>query len=213
MRRNREPRDARAPRPFYFDARFGVGLVLVVASVAGVVGLVSSADRSTEVWAARSALTPGDTVAADDLVLTSVRLGDAGDLYLDDLPEAGVVVTHAVAAGELVPASAVGDVRGIDLASVVVTVGGELPQSIRAGSTVDVWAAREIEGGVFGPPSVLVSQATVVRVLEADGLAVSGTTVDIEVLVPRDAIAAVLEALANDDAMSLVPVALPTVVG
>ena len=204
------PRE-RAPRSFWFDPRFGIGLALVVASVAGVVWLVSAADRTVEVWAARSALSPGDMVTGDNLVLRSVRLGDATDLYLGTglLGDTGLVVTRAVAAGELVPASAVGAPEGVQVASVVVTVRGDLPRSVESGSVVDLWSARQTEERDFGPPAVLVGSATVVRVLEADGLIVGSAAVAVEMLVPRSKIAAVLEAIANSDAMSLVPVSLP----
>ena len=201
----------RAPRSFWFDPRFGIGLALVAASVAGVVWLVSAADRTDEVWAARSALSPGDTVTGDDLVLRSVRLGAAVDLYLGTgvLGDSGLVVTRAVAAGELVPASAVGAPEGVQLAAVVVTVRADLPQSVGSGSVVDLWSARQTDERGFGPPAVLVGSATVVRVLEADGIIVGSAAVAVEMLVPRSKVAAVLGAIANADAMSLVPVSLP----
>ncbi len=201
----------RPPRSFWFDPRFAIGIGLVVASIAGVVALVSSADRTVQVWAARDALSAGDTVVADDLVLRDVRLGAADDLYLveDGLPAGGLVLARTVAAGELLPESALGSRDSTRLAAVVVPIRGQLAQSVVAGSVVDVWSAKENEEGVFGPPAVLVSSATVVRVLEDDGLIVDGTAAGVEVLVPRARIASVLEGIANDDSMSLVPVTMP----
>ena len=142
--------------------------------------------------------------------MQSVRLGSADGKYLtrSDVPKAGVVVTRAVAAGELIPLSAVGSVAGLSVASVVVSVHGELPQSVSAGTVVDLWSAHEMEHGVFGPPAVLVDSATVVRVISPDGL-VAGNGHSVELLVSRSKTAAVLEAVANQDAMSVVPVALP----
>ena len=211
MKRIRPEAQERPPRSFWFDPRFGIGIALVVASVLGVVWLVTTADRTVAVWAARSALSPGDTVDSDDLVLRDVRLGEAGDLYLagDRLPGGGLVVTRSVAAGELVPASAVGARDGVRVASVVVAVQGQLPQAVAAASVVDLWSAAETENGGYGPPAVLVASATVVRVLESEGLIVDGTAVGVELLVPRSKIAIVLEAIANADAISLVPVSLP----
>lgn len=212
MKRKAIPaRTERAPRAFWFDPRFGIGVALVVASVLGVVWLVSSADRTVQVWAARAPLSPGETVERADLELRSVRLGESGGLYLaaGRLTDEGLVVTRAVAAGELVPASAVGSRAGIRYASVVVMVQGKLPQAIAEGSVVDVWSARQTENRVYGPPAVLVSSATVVRVWEADGLVVDGTSIGVEVLVPRTKVAVALEAIANRDAVSLVPVSLP----
>jgi SAF domain len=200
----------RARRQFWFDPRFAIGFILVLASVAGVVFIVSTADATTLVYAARETLSPGDRVTASDLRAASVRLDAVEGLYLlpGDVPDSGVVVTKPVAAGELVPASAVGATAGLSLASVVVALSGELPGSVEPGTTVDLWSSREIENGAFGPPTVIVSTATVVRVVEADGL-VAGETVSIELLVPRLRIARVLEAIANEDALSVVPTSIP----
>lgn len=200
----------RTPRSFWFDPRFAVGICLILASVFGVLWIVSTADRTVEVLSAAGPLSPGDRVAAADFGVQSVRLGSADGKYLtrSDVPKAGVVVTRAVAAGELIPLSAVGSVAGLSVASVVVSVHGELPQSVAAGTVVDLWSAHEMEHGVFGPPAVLVDSATVVRVISPDGL-VAGTAHSVELLVSRSKTAAVLEAVANQDAMSVVPVALP----
>jgi hypothetical protein len=124
---------------FWFDPRLAIGLVLIVASVAGVFGIVSTADASTQVLAARDDLAPGDRIDEDDLIETSARLADT-DLYLlpGDLPDAGLVVTTAVGEGELVPLSAVGDTAGTRLASVVVTINGQLPGAVGPGTTVDL---------------------------------------------------------------------------
>jgi len=202
---------AGARRRFWFDPRFAIGLLLIVASVAGVVGIVGAADSSVLVYAAREPLAPGDRVDADDLVGTSVRLAGAERLYLvpDDLPDDGLVVTKAVAEGELVPASAVGSTEGERQTSIVVGVSGELAESVEAGSIVDVWSARESTGGVFEAPVVIVSGATVVRLVDRQGLVVDNDSRSIEVLVPRTDVARVLEAIANDDAIAVVPASLP----
>jgi hypothetical protein len=201
----------RTPRSFWFDPRFAIGIVLVVASVAGVLLVVSTADKTTTVYAARTVLSVGDHIEQSDLVEQSVRLGGATDRYLtiDTVPAEGLIVTRTVAAGELVPASAVGNSAGERLASVVVSVPSRLPAAVDAGSVVDVWASREGDSGVYGPPSVLIPSATVVRVIESDGIIAGSDAVSVELLVPRSRTARMLEALANADALSLVPVNLP----
>jgi hypothetical protein len=196
---------------FWFDPRLVIGLVLIAASVAGVLGIVSSADSSVSVLTARDSLAPGDHIDDDDLIATSVRIAGADDLYLlpGDVPDEGLVVTKAVAEGELVPTSAVGLTAGNRFASVVLSVNGQLPGSVQPGATVDLWAARKGELSSFGAPSVIVSGATVVRVIEAEGLVASGDVTTLALLVPRTRIARVLEAVANVDALSVVPVSLP----
>jgi len=206
-------REATTPRRkrFWFDPRFAIGLALIAVSIAGVIGIVAAADSSVMVLAARTALSPGERVDASDLVPTSVRLDGGTGLYLglSDLPDGGLIVTRPVAAGELLPASSVGLVAGTRLSSVVVTVGAQLSASVEPGSTVDLWASRENESGEFAPPIVVVSSATVVRLVERDGLVVDDSGGAVELLVPRERVARVLEAIANGDALSLVPTSIP----
>ena len=204
------PRE-RSPRTFWFDPRFVIGIVLVVASVGGVLLVVSTADKTTTVYAARAALSVGDHIERADLAEHSVRLGTATDRYLtaDAVPAEGLIVTRTIAEGELVPMAAVGNTAGQRLASIVVTVGSKLPTAVGAGSVVDVWASREADSGAYGPPTVLIPSATVVRVEESDGLIAGAGALSVELLVPRSRTARLLEALANADALSLVPVNLP----
>ncbi|WP_188510237.1 hypothetical protein [Conyzicola nivalis] len=200
-----------ARRRFWFDPRFAIGVLLVAASVAGVVAIVGAADTSLLVYAARDPLAPGDRIDGDDLVATSVRLDSAAELYLlpDDVPDDGLVVTKPVADGELVPASAVGSMLGEQQTAIVLAVNGELAASVVPGSGVDVWSARQIGSGLFEAPAVIVSAATVVRLVDREGFVVDDGSAAIEVLVPRSQIARVLEAVANDDAVSVVPASLP----
>lgn len=198
-------------RPIAFDPRLVIGLALVVASVAGVVAVVTAADETTEVLSAAEALAPGDRIGPDELVIVEVRLDVAAGHYLapGDVPEEGLVASRVVGEGELVPVDAVGSAVGLRLASLVLDVGGELAASVRPGALVDIWAAREREGGGFGPPTVIASGATVVRLVESDSIVSGGGTTAVEVLVPASRIARVLEATANSDAVSIVPAAVP----
>lgn len=193
---------------FWFDPRFAIGLALVVASVVGVYAIVASTDRTSAVYAARAGLAIGDKIDATDLVITRVRLGEAGELYLSPgrLPRAGLVVTRTVAAGELLPVSSVGTSAGVSVTSVVVDLQGKLAASIGPGSVVDVWAARQGEQGQFGPPVVLVAQASVVRIVDQASLIATDGAQSLEILVPKGKVAAVLESAANEDAVAVVPV-------
>lgn len=195
---------------FWVDPRFIVGLLLVAASVGGVYAIVSLGDTSVPAYTARSPLAQGDVIHLSDLVESPVRLDGAEGLYLleGDVPDDGLVVVKPVAAGELVPASAVGSAASERYASVVVTLATQLPASVRPGSPVDLWSAREADEG-FGPPTVLVPSATVVRVVEGEGLVVDSSVATVELLVPKSRIARVLEAIANGDALSVVPVSIP----
>jgi hypothetical protein len=207
----RTERGNRPPRNWWFDPRFAIGLALIAASVLGVFAIVNAADTSARFYAARAALSPGDRIHRGDLVEQSVRLGGAGAHYLGlrDIPDAGLVVTRPVSAGELVPSSAIGSVAGLTVTSVVVSVDGQLARAIEAGAVVDLWAAHETADRLYGAPTVLVSSALVVRLIKAEGIIADGSSGSVELLVPRSKTARVLEAIANNDALSLVPTSLP----
>ncbi len=202
---------SRARPRFWFDPRFAIGLILVLAAVGGVYAIVAGSDRTMTVYAARSTLAVGDRIEATDLTVAHVRLDRAADLYLTPVrfPGDGVVVTRTIAAGELVPASAVGRRSGESLTSVVVELTSPLAAAIGPGTVVDVWSARQSEHARFDPPVVLVGQAAVVRIVEPTGLVAANGRRSVEVLVPRARVAAVLEAIANADAISVVPVHEP----
>jgi hypothetical protein len=192
------------------DVRFLLGIVLVLGSVVGVWAVVAGAERTEQVYAAASPLAAGDRITADSLVVAAVRLGGATSHYLtpDDVPAEGLVVTRAVDAGELVPASAVGSDTSLRLSSVVVPLAGEPPHGVEPGALVDVWAAQETEDG-FGPPAVLVPGAQVVRSVDGGSFLSASGSRAVELLVAKDRVARLLQALANEDAVSLVPVATP----
>lgn len=193
---------------FWVDPRFVLGLLLVIVSIVGVSLLVAGSDRTIAVYAAKGSLAVGDSLDAADLVQTRVSLGAADTLYLTParLPDSGLVVTRTITAGELIPAAAVGTHAGESVTSIVLDLRGRLSDSLAAGSVVDVWSAAPTEAGGFGPPAVLVGQASIVRILEPAGLIQSDGAKPVEVLVPKDKVAAVLEALANDEALSLIAV-------
>jgi hypothetical protein len=198
-------------RRFWFDPRFAIGLGLILASVIGVVAIVGAADSSQQVYVARDALAPGDRIGTGDLALSSVRVDGADSLYLlpGDVTDEGLVVTKPVSRGELVPASAVGSAAGVRQAALVIGVTGELAASVGPGSLVDVWTATRTANGQFEAPTVVVSSATVVRLVDDGGLVVDTAAQSVEVLVPRSRLARLLEAVANEAAVSVVPSGLP----
>ncbi|GHF15794.1 hypothetical protein [Pseudolysinimonas yzui] len=200
-------------RRFALDVRLLIGLALVAASVVAVTLLVGAADTRVAVYAAAESLAPGDRVDADDLVERSVALDGAEDLYLlvDAFPADGFVVAQPVAAGQLVPLSAAGSLDGERATSLVLQLSGPVSTVVETGSLVDVWGTASLDQGEFGTPVVLASQATVVRVLEDETLIAgsSGAASTVEVLVPRTRVARLLQAIANGDALAVVPSGIP----
>ncbi|QEO08576.1 hypothetical protein [Protaetiibacter larvae] len=194
------------------DPRLLIGLALVIASVVGVVGLLSAVDTRTRVYAAAAALSPGDRIDRGDLVERAVALDGAESLYLgvDELPEDGLVVVRAVRDGELLPRTALGDDAGLRSTSLVLELASPVAAAVHPGAAVDVWStALDIETRAYGAPAVLVADAVVVRVLEDDSLVGASSGGAVEVLVPRSRLARILQAQAAGDALAVVAAGLP----
>lgn len=196
-----------APRAFWADARFLLGIALIIASVAGVWLVVASARQTAPVFAAARTIVPGQTVTADDLRVVDVALGSAGDTYVSPASlEPGVIATRTILAGELVPHAAVDEADAATTTSVVIRTAGDVSDAVTAGSVVEVWAAPAEEGGEVGEPRILVPSATVVTVTKGDAV-VSGEDVSLEIVIPRADVAATLAAVSDDSLLSVVPVA------
>jgi hypothetical protein len=213
-----EPRPAARRRRPAVDPRLVIGIALVVVSVAGVMGIVGAVDRRVTVYAAATTLTPGDRLSTDDLIARQVAVDGPDGLYLDagDLDDGSLVVTTVVHRDELVPRSAVGDDEGDRSTTLVLPIAGGVSGSVTAGATVDIWSsaevapdADEIAAGAFGPPVVLSDEAIVIRVIESEGFVSAGEGVSVEVLIPRSRVARLLQAIANGDALAIVPAGIP----
>lgn len=205
--RDRDDRPARRRAP---DPRLIIGLALVAASIAGVVGIVAANDDGVEVYAAPRLLTAGELVTAGDLELRRVSLGADASTYLaaDALPEAGVVIARTIGEGELIPVAAVGDERGPSTTTIVVALTTPLGATVRSGDQLDVWASPQEEAGRFGAPVVISSGAQLVREVADEGLVAGAEAARVELLVPRRDVARILDALANGDALAAVPISL-----
>ncbi|MDQ1514067.1 MAG: hypothetical protein QOC59_1909 [Microbacteriaceae bacterium] len=201
-----------ARRRLRFDPRIAIGIALVAVSTIGVTGVVAGLNRTVAVYRAAGPLTAGARISAADLVPTPVHLGQEQRLYLSGrLPAEGYLVTRTIAEGEMVPLSALGTAESVDVAAVVVNLSTRPSGSIVPGAVVDLWAAPKRAGSTteFGAPVVLVSGATVARLVTPQGIVPSGEQNTVEVRVPRDDVAAVLQAVADGAQVSAVAISEP----
>ncbi|MFI8594580.1 SAF domain-containing protein [Microbacterium sp. NPDC078428] len=197
------------PRVFWSDARFFVGLGLVVLSVAGVWATIAAARTTTPVLAASRTIVAGERIAEADLRVVDVSLGVASDRYLagGELGP-GAVAARTIPRGELIATEAVTDAAASATASVVVTTSTKVPASVGAGGVVELWSAPPLEDGGFGTPAILVPDATVVRV-DADQGVLASAGASTELVIPRADVAAVLAAVSSGAALSVVPSGVP----
>ncbi|MFD5215800.1 SAF domain-containing protein [Microbacterium sp. NPDC058345] len=196
---------SRARRAVLGDVRFLIGIVLVIASVAGVWLLVSSSRQTAPVLQATRTVVPGEAIDSGDFQVVDVGLGALADSYLapQDL-EPGSIAVRTLTKGELVPASAVGDASRVRTTTVVVT-STAIPAGVQAGTAVELWHAPLGEDGrTFDEPRVLVADAVVATVAEAEGM-LSQSSTDVELVIDRADVADVLAAISGGSAISVIP--------
>ena len=207
------PPASRASSPGWRDPRLWVGVVLVTGSVVAGSRILAAADDMTPVWSASTDLVAGQTLSADDLVATSVRFDDRldRDRYLatdDELPTTRTL-TRPLAAGELVPASALGEESATDTVTLSIAVAAEhVPTDLVRGSRVDVWvigdqgAAAQRTGRRSAPAAELVlGDVLVLDAPVASDAFVSATSRQVVLAVPEDedeALGLVLAASGDD---------------
>ncbi len=197
----------RLRRPRWRDPRLLVGIVLVLLSVAGGMLLVSRLAATTPVLVARNDIVVGDTLDPADFVTAEVRLGEQAAAYVgspDQFPE-GAVAVQTVRAGELLPISSVGQGDGVQLRPVVIEVDEAVAASVAPGAQVELWSTPADAGTTDRAPASLLVDGAVVRSVD-EGSSLGMRSMSVEVLVPVEAVAPVLEALAAEDRVDVIAV-------
>lgn len=206
-----EPVAVRLRRPSWRDPRLLIGLVLLFTSVAVGARVVAAADHTAPVYAARATLPTGTPLTADALVVVRLRLTGTDAAYLDARrpPPPGQVLIRTVGAGEIVPLAAVAPADRILSRPVSIPVDSDPPAGLGPGGSVDLWASakrRDAVGGGYTEPERIAAAVEVSDVRRpGTGLSASRTG-SVEVLLPAEALSPVLDALANQARIVVLPV-------
>lgn len=197
---------ARLKKPSWKDPRLLIGILLVLASVAGVISLLGAADQTTEAYAARKAIAVGERLTEDKLQRVKIRLGDLEQRYLmpaSGLPE-GLVAVQRIGQDQLVPRDSLGEVDRLDRKPVAVTVDEALPGQAVAGSRVDVWVALPDGRNGFSQPALLLPGAEVAEITPGSTTLGAARATVVMVLVADSQMPQLLGAQANKAKISVV---------
>ena len=197
---------ARLKKPSWKDPRLVVGILLVLASMAGVISLLGAADETMEAYAARESIAVGERVTEDKLHRVKVRLGDLEQRYLT--PEAGLaeglVAVQRIGKDQLVPRESLGEPDLLDRKPVAVTIEEVLPGQAVAGSRVDVWVALPDARNGFSEPTLLLPGAEISQITAGSTALGSARSTVVLVLVSDSQMPQLLGAQANKAKISVV---------
>lgn len=205
--------ERRLHRPSWRDPKLGVGVVLVAAAVALGSWSVSAASQSVEVYVADRGLAPGEALSAENVGIGQVRPGTIEQHYVladEELPP-DTVLLRAVGAGELIPRAALGRAEELDVRPVLVPLPAVHPSALEPGRLVDLWVTDPPRQSAVGDadrdePRVLAEALVVSEVVAGDSVLSGAGSSSIEVLVPREDLARVLDAVSGPGEIVVVPV-------
>lgn len=190
---------------FWTDARFLLGIALIIGSIAGVWAVVAAARQTAPVLVAARTIAAGEEIGDADVRVADVALGPLARTYL--APGAispGAVALRTLEEGELVAGAALGPAAGLRSTTVAVRLDDSVPAAVAPGSSVEVWVAEPGRDGGFDDPRVLISEASVLSVSRAESVMGSAGT-SLELMISRSDVGGVLAALADDARLSVVP--------
>lgn len=192
------------------DARWIIGVLLLVAGTVGTLKVIAHFDNTVAVWSARKALVPGQQLARSDLVRTDVRFDAAARKYLSEPDPAGVV-QRPIAAGDLVPRSAVTTAGALGVRVVSVPMEKGQADVVRPGADVEVWVADKVSAtgtAEFAKPRLLIDRALVSHVgTRSSGVVAVAENQPVEIVVPRQYLAETIDAVNSGARITLVPLA------
>ena len=173
------------------DGRLWLGVALIIASMLIGSRVISHSDERITVWRATHDLSIGS--APDGLEPVAVALGEAGTDYARAMSDPTGVLVRPVAAGELLPSSALGIPTTAPMRVVTLPVEPlHSPVSLLTGDRVDIWATPG-DAANAAPPA-LVEPSAVVASITADSMGVGGE-IGVAVRVPEDRAAALIAAM------------------
>lgn len=172
----------------------GLSVLLIAVFSAGLIS--KEANRTVQVWAASSNLSPGSLISENDIQKVSVLLPDSSKNYISVRAQiVGAIVLNKINVGELIPVAAVSasansfNQRLVPI-SVAVT---DIPLSLNRGDIIDIYGIPTRDSKFFTEPRLISEQISVSEVLKETNSGV----VSITAIFSGDQVLPLLEALSD----------------
>ena len=206
--------------------KLALGLGLILASVIGVTALVSSMSKTHGMVMAATDMPVGHVITSGDLMQTDGYVVGSRIVFPDNVDAlVGKVTTRPLAMGEVISEAVVTASFDLDVTTLVLTVSDGVPAALSAGDTIEVWSAgmRDSLGMGMGmgtgtstgtgtgsatwapgEPRPLAAGEFVARIGDAQAAALGGS-VQVEVLVAKSDVSAILAAQTRGEALVVLP--------
>lgn len=138
----REP-SARLQRPGFKDPKLILGVLLILVSIVGVIAIVQLNNRTTQYYTAKNDIHIGDKISTDMLNPVDANMGSASKNYFsaDEIKDGDLIATRFINAGDIVSKSSASTETKEKRRLVTVSIDRGAATTLKAGGSVDVWAA------------------------------------------------------------------------
>jgi hypothetical protein len=140
----------------------GISVLLIALLSAGLIS--KEANRTVQVWAAGSNLSPGSFLSDTDIQKVSVLLPDSSKNYISTKAQIlGALVISKISAGDLIPVAAVASIdSSINQRFVPITVSTtDCPSDLNRGDIIDIYSVPTRESKFVVEPQLIGSQISV----------------------------------------------------
>lgn len=198
----------RFKRPGLKDPKLLTGLLIIVLSILGVIGVIQATNSTQPVYAASRDIKINEELTSDNTTIIQVHLGQSQDRYLpadQPLPQ-GLLARQALSSGELLAYSQVSDQPRQDRRLVTLLMDHYAVSHYRAGDRVDIWVSQKSEtGNDYAEPSPLALEAEIHSLTAQESIIGGSGKTAVELWVSQDQVASVLGAENTDDVINLIP--------
>ena len=181
-----------------------IGIILVVLSLLGVRLVIDSNNQTEDFLVAANPVASGSIVTAANFRVEHLNLSDSRDIYLKPGQlDSGSYLLGGLAVGQLIPKSLVSSNIVDAREPVIIRSVMPVPLSLRVGDHVDVWISTAVANNKFSTPVSIVLGAEVEGIIQDSGV-IGNQEPKVQLLVPTEAVPAILSAIASKDALSIV---------
>lgn len=193
-------------RQIRFDSRrrtLLLALGLLAAAVLVAAALLQQSSATKVYLVANRDLGVGTPLSSQDLRSTELSLGAEGRYYLSAI-NPGTVLSHAVLAGELIPAKSILGEVSATTKPVRVTPSSPLSARIKVGSRVQLWFVPKAVGIDTVSNGVQLLADTQVLAIHRGEASMGKQIDDVELAVPVESLSAVVTAIASAGYVSVI---------
>jgi hypothetical protein len=181
-----------------------VGFLLVAISVAGVWFTIDANNHTEEFLVAARPAASGSMITPDSFRVAQLNLAGSSRLYLRPGEiHSGSYLLNTVDTGQVIARASIASAIIDSRQPVIVSSSMPVPTGLKVGDFVDIWVADSLGVGKFAPSAKLVFDAEISDIVVPTGV-MADQTPKVQLLVPVESVAPILDAIAVKSAISLV---------